>query len=119
PRGAGAQGVVDGEEWPLVGDAFERMGAAISEWDARAADEVGDGAGDEDFVGLGEGLAALGDVDGDAADVVAVQLDLAGVEPDPHVDADGADRVADGAGAAHRSSPPGEGRQEARARALD
>ena len=57
------------------------MGAAISERDARAADEVGDGAGDEDFVGLGECLDALGDVDGDAADVVTVQLDFAGVEP--------------------------------------
>ena len=64
--------VFDGEELPFVGDAFERMGAAISEWDARAADQVGDGAGDEDFVGLGERLDTLGDVDGDAADVVAV-----------------------------------------------
>jgi hypothetical protein len=38
--------------------------SAISECDARAADEVGDGARGEDFVGLGEGLDALGVVDG-------------------------------------------------------
>jgi hypothetical protein len=60
----------DGEESPLVGDALEFVRAAISEWDAGAADEVGDGAGDEDFVGLCERLAPLGDVEGDAPDVV-------------------------------------------------
>src|SRR5918994_372207 len=104
---------------PWVGHAFERMGAAISKWDAGAVNEVGDGAGGEDFVGLGERLDTLGDVDGDAADVVTAQLDLAGVEPNPHLDADGADRVADGTGAAHRSSRPIKGRQEAVAGRLD
>lgn len=34
----------DGEELPWVGDTFERVRAAISERDARAADEVGDRA---------------------------------------------------------------------------
>ena len=69
------------------------MGAAISE---------------QDFVGLGECLDSLGDVDGDAANVVAVQLDLAGMQPATHVDADGADRVADGTVPARAwgSSPP-------------
>jgi hypothetical protein len=98
--------VFDGEELPWVGDAFERMGAAIGERDARAANEVGDRARDEDFVGLGVRLDPLCDVDGDAPDIVTVQLDLAGVEPNPHADADRSDRLADGAGAAHSSSRP-------------
>jgi hypothetical protein len=71
-RGVGSQWVLGGEELPFVGNALERMGAEIGEWDARAADEVGDGSGGEDFVGLSESLDALGDVDGDAADVVGV-----------------------------------------------
>src|SRR5262245_55641043 len=95
------------------------MGAAISERDARPADEVDDGAGHEDFVGLGECLDPLGDVDGDAADVLTGQLDFAGVEPGPHMDADGADRVADGTGTAHRSSWAVEGSQETVAGGLD
>jgi hypothetical protein len=72
PSVSSRTGAFDGEELPWVGDAFEGVGAAIGEWDARAAHAVGDGAGNEDFVGLGECLDALGDVDGDAADVVAV-----------------------------------------------
>ena len=71
-RGVGSQWVLDGEESPFVGDALERMGAAIDEWDARAADKVGDRARDEDFVGLGESLDALGGVDGDGAQAIAV-----------------------------------------------
>jgi hypothetical protein len=82
------------------------MGAAVGKWDARSADELGDGPREEDFVGLGVRLDSLGDVDGDAADVVAILLDLAGVETDPHVDADAAHAVADGTGAAHRSPGP-------------
>jgi hypothetical protein len=111
--------VFDGEELPLVRDAFERMGAPIGEWDARTTHQVGDGAGDEDFAGLGECLDALGDVDGDAPDIVTVQLDFAGMEPNPHIDTDGAHRVADGTGAAHGSPRPVEGRQEPVAGRLD
>jgi hypothetical protein len=33
-RGVGSQWVLDGEELPLVGNALERMGAAIGERDA-------------------------------------------------------------------------------------
>jgi hypothetical protein len=102
----------DGEELPRVGDAFERMGAAIGECDARATDEVGHGAGDENFVGLGECLDPLGDVDGDATDVVTTQFDLTGVETNPHLNTDRADSVADSRGAAYGSSRPVKGRQE-------
>jgi hypothetical protein len=108
--------VFDSEELPLVGDAFARVGAAISERDARAADKVGDSARDEDFVRPRERLDSLGDVDGDAADVVTAQLDFASVETATHTDADGVERVANGAGAAHRSPRPIEGRQDAIAR---
>src|SRR5262249_6740552 len=82
-------------------------------------DEVGDGAGDEDFVGLGERLDPLGDVDGKATDVVTAQLDLAGVKPAAHADTDRPDTVADGAGAAHRSARPIKDSQEAVAGRLD
>ena len=73
--------VFDGEELPCVGDTFKGMGAAISESHPRASDEVGDGPRDEDFVGFGVRLYALGDVDGDAADVATAQLDLTRVQP--------------------------------------
>src|SRR5512132_493957 len=105
--------VFDSEELPLVGDAFERVGAAISERDARAANKVDDGARDKDFVRPRERLDSLGDVDGDAADVVTAQLDFPSVEAATHTDADGEERIANGAGAAHRSPRPIEGRQEA------
>src|SRR5215217_2941916 len=81
------------------------MGAATSEGDARARDEIGDGARNENFVGMG-------DVDSDAADVVTAQLDFATVKTATHTHADGMDRIAYGAGAAHGSSRPVEGRQE-------
>src|SRR4029453_16293036 len=90
--------VFDSEELPLVGDAFERVGAAISERDARAANKVGDGARDKDFVRTRERLDSLGDVDGDATDVVTPQLDFSSVEAATHSDADGEERVANGAG---------------------
>ena len=101
------------EELPLVGDAFARVGAAISERDARAASKVGDSARDKDFVRPRERLDSLRDVDGDAANVVTAQLDFASVEAATHTDADGVERVANGAGAAHRSPRPIEGRQDA------
>src|SRR5215216_4702864 len=105
--------VFDDEELPLAGDAFERMGAAISERDARTRNQVGDGARDEHLVWMRERLHPLCDVDGDAADVVTAQLDLARVEPIAHMDADRADRVADG------SPRPVEDRQEAVAGRFD
>src|SRR5262249_53081338 len=74
---------------------------------------------DEDFVGFGVRLYALGDVDGDAADVATAQLDLACVQPHPHLDANRAHRVADGTGTAHRSSRPVKGSQEPVAGGLD
>jgi hypothetical protein len=111
--------VFDGEELPWVRDAFKRAGAAIGKGDAGAADEVGDGTGDEDFVGLGVRLHALGDVDGDAADIVTVEFDLAGVQPYSYMDADGAHGVADGTGAAHSSAGPVKDGQEPVARGFD
>ena len=54
----------------------------------------------------------LGDVDGDAADVVTAQFDLARVQSHPHLDANGAHRVTDGTGTARRSSRPVKDSQE-------
>src|SRR5262249_10391441 len=107
PRSARSQPrVFDGEELPSIGDALERMTTAISERDARAANKVSDCSRDEDFVGLGHCLYALGDVDGDAADVVAMQFDLADVEPNADLDANSVHCIADSTRAAHRPTGP-------------
>ena len=58
------------------------------------------------------------DVDRHAADVVADQLDLAGVDPGPHVDPEAGDIVLDRAGAADRPRRPVEGGEEAVAHRL-
>ena len=55
------------------------MLAAVLEDEARAGDEVLDGGADEDLGGAGERGDPGADVHGDAADVGAQQLDLAGV----------------------------------------
>lgn len=92
----------DGVQLPVAGDALEQVGSPVTEWDARAGYQVGDGAGDEDLAGLGRGLYPGAGVDGDACQVLTGGLDLAGVQADPDFDAQGADRIAHRAGAADR-----------------
>ena len=60
------------------------MTATVFEREARAGDEVDDGARHEDLSGLRDGLDALGDVHGKASDVVTVECNLAGMQPDPY-----------------------------------
>src|SRR5436305_15314364 len=70
-----------GEQLPAVWDALELVFAAIGEGDPRARDEVPDRARDEHLPFAGVFADARGDVDCDAADVVAHDLTLAGVNP--------------------------------------
>jgi hypothetical protein len=88
---------------PLAGDAFELVYSAVVERQPGAADEVANGAGNEDLGGSSERADAGADVDCDAADVVAHLLHLAGMESGSDLDAEGFDRVDHGLGAAHRS----------------
>jgi hypothetical protein len=60
--------------------ALQGLDAAVGELEAGADHELAHRAGDEDFAGAGEGADPGADVDRHAADVVADQLDLAGVD---------------------------------------
>src|SRR3954454_19983263 len=85
---SGGTRLLDREEPPLTRRALQLVGAAFGELEARTDDELADGAGDEDLAGAGEGADAGADVDRHAADVVADQLDLPGVDADADVDVD-------------------------------
>src|SRR5437764_14210472 len=75
-----------GVELPLVGDALEGVAAAVGEDDAGPGHEVLYGARDQDLAGACHRRNARADVHGDAAHIVAPQLDLTGVQsgPDRH-----------------------------------
>jgi hypothetical protein len=64
-------------------------------------------------------LDALSDVDGYSPDVVSAEFDLAGVEPDPHPEAELVEGVADRASAAKGTSGTVEGRHETVAHGVD
>src|ERR1700676_74779 len=80
------------------------MAAAVFEVDARAHDEILDGARDDDLSRLGKRGNASADVDGDAAHVLADQLALTGVysgaqnETEPIHVVDGCACAPDGSG---------------------
>src|SRR4029453_13456881 len=81
--------------------------------------QVAHGPGDEDLARCGLAQDAGGDVDGDPADVVAADLDLAGVEPGPDLEVDVAELLAQGDRAGNGPSGAVEGGQEAVAGRLD
>jgi hypothetical protein len=79
---------VDGEECPLSGRALEGMRAARVELEPGPGDEVLDGARDEDVARVRRAHHPRADVDGDAANVVADELALAGVQARSGLDAE-------------------------------
>src|SRR5262245_47007473 len=91
----------DGEELPVAGDALELVPSSVFEVDARADRQISDGARREDLAGPGERGDARRDMDGHAADVLADDLALAGVEPRAQVDPERPDGVADGPARLH------------------
>ena len=66
---------------PLAGYTLQHMRAAILEVEARAGHQILDGAGDQCFIGAGQRRDTRGDVDRDAGDIIAMKLDLSGVQP--------------------------------------
>src|SRR5215218_3613679 len=115
PPGSSARG----EQLPGVAQALEGVGAAVLQGDAGAGDQVPDGPRDQHLAGAGGGHDAGPDVDGDAADVVAAQVELADVDPGPDVQPDLAQLPAEGQGAADGPAGPVEDGQDAVAGALD
>src|SRR5829696_1979284 len=108
-----------GEQLPVALDALEAAGAAVGQGAVGAGDQVADGPGDEDLPGGGLAEDAGGDVDGDPADVVAADFDLAGVQAGADLEVDVAELLAEADRAG--DGPPGavEGGQEAVAGRLD
>src|SRR5262249_7758392 len=107
------------EQAPLVGDAAQRVGAAIAEPQARACDEVLHGAGYQDLVRRGERRDARADVHRDSDDALARELALAGVQPRAQLEAHRAHALAHGDGAADGARRTVEGREEAVTGAVD
>jgi hypothetical protein len=91
---------VHGEELPLTLDALERPASLINEAEARAGDEVGDGAGHEDLAGSGARCDPGGEVDGDTPHLFISQFDLAGVQPASNLETEGRQPISQGARAA-------------------
>src|SRR5450755_1596638 len=79
---------VDGEECPRSGRALEGMRAPSVELEPGPGHEVLDGARDEDLARVRRAHHPRADVDGDAADVVADELALAGVQARSGLDAE-------------------------------
>ena len=63
------------------------MGTTVAENEARAGNLNFHRARDQRFACEGRGSDARADVDGNAADIVAVELNFAGVHTCPYVDA--------------------------------
>jgi hypothetical protein len=70
-----------GVDLPAVRHAFQFVFAPVGKGEARASNQVTYGARHEYFAGPGQRGDASAEVSGDAADVVAAQFDLAGVQP--------------------------------------
>src|SRR5580698_3431405 len=101
----------DGEKRPVIRDAAQPVLAAGREGDAGSGDEVLDGARYQDLGRSREGGDLGCDLDGEAGDVVAAQLDLAGMDTRPGRDAQLRRAVADGGSAADGPSGTIEGGQ--------
>ena len=97
---------------PLVGHTPERVDAAVVELDPGAHDEILDGGGHEDLSRRGQRRDPGADVDGDAADIGPVELDLARVEAGPDLQPQVSDSGDDRLRAANRTSRTVERREE-------
>jgi len=73
-----------GEELPHPRHTLQLVGTAVVEVHARTRDEIDDCPRHEDVAGCRECADSGTDVHGDAGNVVAALLDLAGVDADPN-----------------------------------
>jgi hypothetical protein len=74
------------EQVPLTGDTLQDVSAAIDEADARAGDEVFDGAGYQHLTGLGGRSYTRSDVQSDSADLGARHFDLPSMQTSADLD---------------------------------
>ena len=88
------------------------MRAAIGELEIGPRDEIADGARDQDLIGFGKARHPGRDMDRDPADIVALDLDLAGMHAAPDIEVERARRVDDARAAADRARRSVEGREE-------
>ena len=96
----------DGVHVPLARNALERVRAPILEDQLRSDHQIPDGLGDGDLGRSGEGGHARADVHGQAADLVADPLHLAGVHPGAHLEAEETNGGGDGCGAVDGAGGP-------------
>src|SRR5262245_30843560 len=80
---------------PFTWHPFEAAPAAVCEDEPRADDEVPDRARHEHITWFRLGHDTGSDVDGETANRCSVELDLAGVDADAHIEAESAGVVAD------------------------
>ena len=78
---------------PLARHALELVRAAVFELEARAGDEVPDGARSEHLACARQRRHAGARVDGDAADFRTGELELAGVQAEPDLQAQRSRRI--------------------------
>src|SRR5215212_11292550 len=71
------------EQTPLARNAAQRGATQILELDARSGHQIFHGAGDEHIAASGVRRDALGNVEGDAANLLREQLAFARVQPGP------------------------------------
>src|SRR5262249_35623017 len=117
-RHARCRGSDRGVDPPLARDALELVDATILEGEAGAGDEILNRLRDEHLARPGEGGDSRPGVDGDAADLRAVQLALARVDPRSNLHAELPKRVAGRDRTAHGPSGAVEGREKAVAGAV-
>lgn len=97
---------------PGARNALEVLLAPILELDARACDQVLDSARHEDFAGLSQGRDAGTDRDGNVNGLAVADLQLAGMETSPDLEADGPQRLAKGGRRLDAARGSIEGREE-------
>src|ERR1051325_2933556 len=96
--------ILDREQAPAAGNAFQAVGAAVAKRQVRADDEILDRARDQHFVRPGQRADARRDVQRDAGKAVTDSLHFAGVETGTDLEAEGAHRLADRLSATHGMS---------------
>src|SRR3954470_24884074 len=103
----------DGEQLPVAGHPLQLMCAAVLEFQSRSDHQVAQRARHQHLLRSRQGSDPCADVDRDAADIVAANFTLAGVQSGTHLDAERGHRVANRHGAPNRSLRPVERRNEA------
>jgi signal transduction histidine kinase len=111
--GGGVGSGADREQLPLAGYPPERAGPPVLQHVVGAGDQVVHGPGHQHLPGARSRHHPRGQVHGDAADIGAADLHLAGVQARADLHADPAQPVAQGGGAADAAARPVEDGQHA------